>query len=153
MSLDQLFRHGFVMTSKQLSCILAATVLLICGCDTDWPSDSSMCQVSGQITLEGEAVPGVKIAFVPQRTEHVGQPVSRIASATSDDRGEFHLVVDSKSPKLIHHDRYRVIVSKIVDGRELFHKSYNTESVLVVEIDTQESIQRPKLELVATGML
>ena len=149
--LDQLLTTGCAMKRKLLCITLVASLLACCGCDTDWPTESSMCRVTGQITLDGEAVPGAKIVFIPQRIKEAGQNVSKIASGTSDDRGEFILKVDSREPKLIHHDRYRVIVSKVVDGLELFHESYNVESVLEVDVDSQESIQRPKLELVTSG--
>jgi hypothetical protein len=139
------------MICKQLACICAALIFLFCGCDPDRVSQPDMCQVTGEITLDGQAISGVKVVFVPQRTKEVGQTVSRIASGLSNDRGEFTLEVDSRDSKQIHHDRYRVIVSKIVDGKEIFHKSYNRESALMVEVNSHESIQRPKLVLVKTG--
>ncbi len=139
------------MALEQLASICIVVILLICGCDLDGPSESSTCQVTGKITHDGQAVEGAKLVFVPQRIKEVGQNPSRIASAISDDGGEFVLKVDARDSKQIHHDRYRVIASKVVDGKELFHESYNTESVFVVEIDSHEAFQRLKLEFLTSG--
>jgi len=127
--------------------------VLLCGCnviDIDWPSKTTTCGVEGHITLDGQAIADVKLVFIPQRVGKEGD-LNRIASASSNDRGEFVLEVDSKKAKQIRHGRYRVIVSKIVDGEELFHESYNSESTLMLEVNSQEAIQRPKLELVKSG--
>ncbi len=133
------------------SCICFALVLVFAGCDVDQRIEPATCQVRGQVLLDGQAVPGVKVVFVPQQIKAFENSENRIASGISDDRGEFVLEVDSRESKQICHDRYRVIVSKIVDGKELFHESYNESSLLVVVVDEQEAIQRPVLELMKTG--
>jgi len=128
-------------------------LLFSTGCsvfDVDWPLQATTCGVKGVVTLDGQAIADVKVVFIPQRVGKKGD-FNRIASGTSNDRGEFTLSIDAKKSKQIRHGRYRVIASKIVEGKELFHKSYNAESVLMVEIDTQEAIQRPELELLTSG--
>jgi hypothetical protein len=134
------------------SIFLLLTLVLLTGCDPDWPESTKVCEVSGQLTLDGEAISDVKVVFVPQRIREGGE-ATKIASGMTNDRGEFELKIDSRDEKKILHGRYRVIVSKVVDGKELFHESYNRQSVLMVEIETQEAIQRPKLELKSTGTL
>lgn len=134
------------------SIVLLLCLLILIGCDQDWPKSSKTCEVSGQLTLDGEAISGVKVVFVPQQVNDDGE-LTKIASATTNDRGGFELKIDSRDERKILHGRYRVLVSKMVDGKELFHKSYNVESVLMVEVDTPEAIQRPKLELKSTGTL
>lgn len=125
-------------------------LMLFMGCDVDWPTATSTCRVAGEVTLDGQAIADVKLVFVPQRVGKIGD-LNRIASAKTNGRGEFVLEVKSRKPKQIRHGRYRVVVSKIVDGDELFHSSYNTESLLMVEVDSQESVQRPKLKLLKSG--
>lgn len=132
--------------------IFILSLVLLAGCDPDWPESMKTCEVSGQLTLDGEAISEVKVVFVPQRVIGDGE-ITKIASATTNDRGIFELKVDSRDEKKIAHGRYRVLVSKIVDGKELFHETYNRESVLMVEIETQQAIQRPRLELKSTGTL
>ena len=129
-------------------CIL---LMLFMGCDVDWPKETSTCGVVGEVTLDGQAIADVKLVFIPQRVGKIGD-FNEIASAMSNDRGEFVLEIDARKPKQIRHGRYRVIVSKKVDGEELFHKSYNSESVLMADVDSQEAIQRPKLKLLKSGM-
>lgn len=126
--------------------------LLFVGCDPDWPSAHTTCEVRGQVKLDGKPVVDAKVVFVPQRIE-TNSKVSQIASGTTDDRGEFFLEVDSRKPKQIVHDRYRVLISKIVDGNETLHQSYNSKSVLEYEINTQEAFERPLFELKPTGTL
>ena len=128
-------------------CIL---LMLFVGCDVDWPKATSTCGVVGEVTLDGQAMADVKLVFIPQRVGKKGD-LNPIASGLSNDRGEFVLEVDNRKSKQIRHGRYRVIVSRIVDGEELFHSSYNTESLLMVEVDSQESVQRPKLKLLKSG--
>ncbi len=153
MSIGQQYLRGTKpMKRKQLTCVFVAlTLLLFSGCDPDRVSQPNMCQVTGEVLLDGQAVSGVKVVFVPQSTKKAGETGIQIASGLSNDRGEFVLEVDSRDSKQIRHDRYRVIVSKIVDGKEIFHESYNTKSELMVEVNSYESIQRPKLVLVKTG--
>ena len=133
--------------------VVCMMLLFSAGCqifDVDWPRGVTTCKVKGMVTLDGQAISDVKLVFVPQRVGKKGD-LNRIASGTSNGRGEFTLSIDAKKAKQIRHGRYRVIVSKIVDGEELFHKSYNAESMLMVEIDSQEAIQRPDLDLISTG--
>lgn len=137
-----------MIRTKQLAVLLL--LALLAGCDVDWPKSETKCGVNGHLTLDGQAVADVKIVFIPQ---HVGKrgSLNKIASGLTNDRGEFVMEVDSKKPKEIKHGGYRVIVSKRVDGKELFHKSYNTQSMLKITIDSQQAVQRPKLDLVSTG--
>ena len=130
--------------------VFAFALLPGCNVDVDWPQQTTTCAVTGHVQLDGQAIGDVKLVFVPQRVGKKGD-LNRIASAMSNDRGEFELEIDSRKPKQIRHGRYRVIVSKIVGGEELFHESYNTESVLMVEINSQEAIQRPELDLLSSG--
>ena len=140
------------MNSKLMAFLLS--LLLLTGCDPDWPVSTKTCEVSGELTLDGEAISDVKVVFIPQRLKSGEKnEITKIASGMTNDRGVFELKIDAREEKKIAHGRYRVVVSKMVDGKELFHESYNLESALVVEVETQEAILRPKLELKSTGTL
>ena len=132
--------------------IMLLAVLAVVGCDTDWPQSTQTCEVIGHLTIDGESLSDVKVVFIPQRIKENGE-VTKIASGLTNDRGMFELKVDSRDEKKIQHGNYRVLVSKKVDGEELFHRSYNEDSQLMIEINSQEAIQRPKLELKTTGTL
>jgi hypothetical protein len=132
--------------------LIPVAVIFFCGCDPDWPSAHTTCEVRGQIKLEGKPVVDAKVVFVPQRLK-ANSKVSQIASGTSDDRGEFFLEIDSRKPKQIAHDRYRVLISKVVDGEETLHQSYNSKSVLEYDVKTQEAFDRPVFELKSTGTM
>jgi len=125
-------------------------VVFLAGCDVDWPKSETNCGVNGQLTLDGQAVADVKIVFVPQLVGKKGS-LNKIASGQTNDRGEFVMEVNSEKSKQIKHGQYRVIISKKVDGEELFHESYNTESMLKITIDSHQTVQRPTFDLVASG--
>lgn len=127
-------------------------IAFFAGCDSDWQQASTRCGVTGTLTLDGQAISDAKVVFVPQRCR-TGDQETTIASGKTNDEGEFVLKVDSREEKQIGHGRYLVVVSKVTDSRELFHESYNQESVLYVEVDSQDAVQRPKLELKSTGTL
>jgi len=135
--------------SQTIACILCL-MLLGCNVDVDWPKETTACGVTGEVMLDGQAIGDVKVVFVPQRVGKQGD-FNRIASGVSNDRGEFTLAIDAKKAKQIRHGRYRVIVSKVANNEELFHESYNTKSALMIDIDSHEAIQRPKLELKTSG--
>ena len=122
----------------------------LAGCDVDWPKSETKCGVSGQVTLDGEAVAGAKVVFVPKLVGKKGS-LNKIASGLTNGRGEFVMKVDAKMEKQIQHGPYRVIISKLDKGRELFHESYNTKSVLTITVDSQQAVQRPTFEMVSTG--
>ena len=128
------------------------SLLLCAGCDTDWPESSEACAVFGTLTLDGRPITDAKVIFIPQQIK-VQDQKTKIASGKTDLHGEFTLKVDSRDEKQIRHGRYLVLVSKMENRKELFHESYNRESVLYLEIDSQEAIQRPQLELRSTGTL
>lgn len=132
--------------------IAAVLIAPVCGCDPDWPLAHSTCEVRGQVVLDGEPLDDAKVVFIPQRVK-VKDEICKIASAITDNRGEFTLEVDSDNPKQIQHDRYRVLVSKLIDNQETLHRSYNRESVLVYEVETQEAFDRPAFELFKSGSL
>ncbi|QEG21126.1 hypothetical protein [Mariniblastus fucicola] len=135
------------MIRSQFTAIVFATLILLAGgCDVDWPQETSTCGVVGHVTLDGQAISNVKVVFVPQQFGPESDR-KKIASGVTNDRGEFVLKVDARKPKQIKHGRYRVVLSKLADGKEILHERYNSKSVLMVEVDSQEAIQRPNLEL------
>lgn len=132
--------------------LAATTITLSVGCDPDWPSAHSTCEVRGQVTLDGEPLVDAKVVFVPQKVKANGE-ILKLASGVTDNRGEFSLEVNSDDSNQIRHDRYRVIISKRVNQQESLHSSYNSRSVLTYKVDTQEAFDRPKFELVESGTL
>ena len=132
--------------------VVAVLAILFVGCDPDWPKSSTGCGVTGKVTLDGQAISGVKVIFVPQQLKQ-NKEETRIALGVTNDMGEFELTVDRSDSKRILHGRYLVMVSKLVDDEELFHESYNLGSSLYIEVDSQEAIQRPLLELESAGTL
>lgn len=131
---------------------VALLLTLCCGCDPDWPTSSTSCGVEGKLTLDGQAISDVKVVFIPQQLKQNKEEM-KIASGSTNDMGEFVLKVDRRDDRRILHGRYLVLVTKSVDDEELFHESYNRESKLYVDVNSQEAIQRPTLELVSTGTL
>ena len=141
-----------MIRSTKLIWLILLSAVLLTGCDPDWPQSSTACAVNGSLTLDGKTIADAKVVFVPQRVKENDQQ-TKIASGKTDVHGEFVLKVDSRDEKQILHGRYLVLVSKMDDGEELFHESYNRESVLYVEIDSHEAVQRPLLDLKSTGTL
>ena len=97
---------------------LGILVILFVGCDPDWPQSSTGCGVVGKVRLDGQAISGVSVVFIPQQLRQ-NKEETKIASGITNDMGEFELVVDQSEAKKILHGRYMVMVSKKVDGKEL----------------------------------
>lgn len=133
--------------------LLASSILffiaLAAGCKNETKTASRTCEVVGKVLLDGEPLEDAKVVFLPQETG-AGDPGYPLAFGISDNKGRFALkrvAIVADQLKQIPHGRYRVIVSKIVDGKERIPKRYNLQTELVYELETEEPFSRPEFDI------
>ncbi|MFN5323248.1 MAG: carboxypeptidase-like regulatory domain-containing protein, partial [Planctomycetota bacterium] len=84
-------RHS---ASSAIACFVLLG-LLLCSHSGCWqalnPARPKLVPVSGQVLLDGEPVGGAKVVFLPQQLFDGGNRVQPVASALTDEQGNFCL--------------------------------------------------------------
>lgn len=84
-------RHS---ASSAIACFVLLG-LLLCSHSGCWqalnPARPKLVPVSGQVLLDGEPVGGTKVVFLPQQLFDSGNRVQPVASALTDEQGNFSL--------------------------------------------------------------
>jgi hypothetical protein len=70
--------------------VIALAVMAMPGCTRDGYSELGLVEVTGRITLDGQALPGAKVSFESDD--------KRTATAITDSAGQYKLMYDSQTP-------------------------------------------------------
>ena len=128
--------------------------LLLAGCSDEISGSVKTCEVVGKVLLDGSPLADAKVVFLPDQLERDSSFYS-LAFGVTDDKGRFTLQRVGNGFKKVNqlaHGRYRVMITKLVDGREVLPERFHLSSELTYDLHTEESFVRPEFDLSTSGV-